>query len=85
MEKGASCEASVAVSVCVLATTLWFSLAHSEEQKGVVRLPTVTVEGTPETPERTRGESQARKESQRTPREAGGLLGWAVSKTASCD
>jgi len=22
--------------------------------------------------------------SQRTPREAGGLLGWAVSKTASC-
>jgi transposase len=23
-------------------------------------------------------------ESQRTPREAGGLLGWAVSKTASC-
>jgi hypothetical protein len=23
--------------------------------------------------------------SQRTPREAGGLLGWAVSKTASCD
>ena len=67
MEKGASCEASVAVSVCVLATTLWFSLAHSEEQKGVVRLPTVTVEGTPETPERTRGESQARKEIQRTP------------------
>ncbi len=58
---------SVAVSVCVLATTLWFSLAHSEEQKGVVQLPTVTVESTPEAPERTRGESQARKELQRTP------------------
>ena len=58
---------SVAVSVCVLATTLWFSLAHSEEQKGVVQLPTVTVENTQEAPERTRGESQARKEIQRTP------------------
>jgi two-component system, chemotaxis family, CheB/CheR fusion protein len=28
---------------------------------------------------------QQRVKSQRTPREAGGLLGWAVSKTASCD
>jgi len=26
--------------------------------------------------------SQKSRESQRTPREAGGLLGWAVSKTA---
>jgi iron complex outermembrane receptor protein len=58
---------SVAVSVYVLAATLWFSLAHSEEQKGVVQLPTVTVESTPEAPERTRSESQARKEIQRTP------------------
>jgi hypothetical protein len=47
--------------------TLWSSLARSEEQKGVIRLPPVEVQGTQEAPERTRGESQARKEIQRTP------------------
>lgn len=54
-------------SVGVLATALWSSLAHSEEQKNVVQLPPVTVEGSKEAPERTRSESQARKEIQRTP------------------
>ena len=56
----------VGLPVLVL-VTLFFSFAIAEEQKGVVKLPPVTVEGSQDAPERTRSENQARKEIQRTP------------------
>ena len=57
----------VSNGVFVLTLTSWFGLAHSEEQKEVAQLPPVEVQGSPETPERTRSEAQARKEIERTP------------------